>query len=123
MDADRARATFDALKKLLGPYAKKMTVVHDTPKRYYLDTDHIMTNGKPLFFGSVGIRKRYISYHLMPVYVEPKLLCDLSTPLNKRMQGKSCFNFTSVDVGLFAELAELTQRGFALYADRGYVES
>jgi hypothetical protein len=28
------------------------------------------------------------------------------------MQGKSCFNFTSVDEKLFNELAELTERGY-----------
>jgi hypothetical protein len=27
------------------------------------------------------------------------------------MQGKSCFNFTTVDEGLFAELADLAARG------------
>jgi hypothetical protein len=32
--------------------------------------------------------------------------------LKKRMQGKSCFNFTSVDEGLFQELAALTGKGF-----------
>jgi hypothetical protein len=29
------------------------------------------------------------------------------------MQGKACFNFTRVDEGLFAELADLTQRAAA----------
>ena len=45
-------------------------------------------------------------------------LVVLATPvgaipgLMKRMQGKSCFNFTSVDEAAFAELAQLTRRGF-----------
>jgi hypothetical protein len=64
------------------------------------------------WFGGVRVGKRYVSYYLMPVYVEPSLLDEVSPALRRRMQGKSCFNFTSVDEGLFAELTELTRRGF-----------
>jgi hypothetical protein len=48
----------------------------------------------------------------MPVYAFPELLDPISPGLKKRMQGKSCFNFTSVDEKLFNELAELTERGY-----------
>ncbi len=50
-------------------------------------------------------------YYLMPVYVEPSLLDSVSPELKRRMQGKSCFNFTTVDEGLFAELEALTRTG------------
>jgi hypothetical protein len=39
----------------------------------------------------------------------------MSPGLRKRMQGKSCFNFTKLDEELFAELAVLTERTAALY--------
>jgi len=32
--------------------------------------------------------------------------------LKKRMQGKSCFNFKTVDDKLFRELARLTDKGY-----------
>ena len=48
----------------------------------------------------------------MPIYVEPSLLEGVSPELRRRMQGKSCFNFRSVDETLFDELAELTWRGY-----------
>jgi hypothetical protein len=35
------------------------------------------------------------------------------------MQGKSCFNFTSVDQALLGELGELTERGFERMRDSG----
>ncbi len=63
-------------------------------------------------FGAVRIRTRYVSYHLMPIYGSPALLDGISPLLRRRMQGKSCFNFTKVDDALFTELAELTGRGF-----------
>ena len=48
----------------------------------------------------------------MPIYMNPKLQAAISPDLKKRMQGKSCFNFTSVDQGHIAELKKLTKAGF-----------
>ena len=48
----------------------------------------------------------------MPVYMYPEMLETISPDLKKRMQGKSCFNFKSMDETLFDELAALTKRGF-----------
>lgn len=55
-----------------------------------VDTRHIQKNKKPLFFGAVQVKKSYVSYHLMPVYLEPDLLAPSSSELKARMQGKSC---------------------------------
>ena len=71
------------------------------------------------YFAGVKLGKRYVSYYLMSVYAEPALLDGLSEGLRKRMQGKSCFNFTRVDEGLFDELADLTARGREAFADAG----
>lgn len=57
----------------------------------------------------------------MPVYVNPNLLAALSPGLKKRMQGKSCFNFTAIDAVLFEELAALTEASFADYQAQGVV--
>lgn len=48
----------------------------------------------------------------------PKLVKGLSPELKRRMQGKACFNFTSVDEGLFQQLAALTERGFEEFRRR-----
>jgi hypothetical protein len=63
------------------------------------------------FFAAVRVGKRYVSFYLMPVYAHPELLEGISPELRRRMQGKSCFNFTSVDEALLGELAELTRVG------------
>ena len=63
------------------------------------------------FFGAVQLRKNYVSYHLMPIYMYPDLLESVSDRLKKRMQGKSCFNFTILDEELVEELAQLTTAG------------
>jgi hypothetical protein len=112
---------FERLRALLQPYAAGLDCKADEPGRFYLDTHYIMKNTKPLFFGSVETRKSYVSYHLMPVYVNPALLDGMSNGLAKRMHGKSCFNFTTLADPLPAELAALTSAGFEDYRRQGYV--
>ena len=88
---------------------------------YMLNTRHIMKNTQPLFFGAVQIKKNYVSYHLMPVYVFPELVQDISPQLRKRMHGKSCFSFTTADDVLFDEIAALTEQGYEKYREGRYV--
>jgi hypothetical protein len=73
-----------------------------------------------MLFAGVKQQKRYVSFYLMPVYTEPVLADAVSPDLRRRMQGKSCFNFTRVDEGLFDELADLTSRGREAYAAKGW---
>jgi hypothetical protein len=110
-------ATFEKLKAMLKPYEKKLIVVHDTDKNYYLDTRYMMKNKQRLFFAAVRVGKAYVSFHLMPVYACPDLLNELSPELKKRMQGKSCFNFKTVDDNLSRELKKLTRAGFEKFND------
>jgi hypothetical protein len=41
--------------------------------------------------------------------------------LEKRMQGKACFNFAEVAPGLFRQLSDLTAAGFESYRDLKYL--
>ena len=75
------------------------------------------SKGREVWFGAVGERKNYVSYHLMPVYAFPDLLKKVSPELKARMQGKSCFNFKEVDEKLFAELARLTEEGYKRFKE------
>lgn len=112
---------FSELRKMMAPYAKKLDIKQDTETELYVDTRHMQKNKKPLFFGAVQIKKSYVSYHLMPVYMRPELLASVSEELKQTMQGKSCFNFSSVEPALFKELASLTEAGFQSYKEQGFV--
>jgi hypothetical protein len=107
-------ATFAALRAILEPHAKRLTVTVDEPGHFELAsptmTDRV---GRPLFCAAVQINKSYVSYHLMPVYANPALRNSLSPALKKRMQGKSCFNFTTVEPRQLKELAAVTKKGIA----------
>ena len=114
-------AVFSELRQIMLPYGDKLNPKTDTESEYYVDTKHIQKNKKPLFFGAVQIKKGFVSYHLMPVYAQPKLLAAVSPELKARMQGKSCFNFKEVEPKLFMELSALTEAGFASYKEQGFV--
>lgn len=102
---------FEQLKNILRPYAARLTVKTDTSDTYYLDGPYNEKWKKELFFGSAQIKKNYVSFYLMPVYMYPELLNDVSPELKKHMQGKSCFNFKKVEPALFDELVILTRKG------------
>ena|SRR5215211_5793105 len=102
---------FEQLKNILRPYAKQLSLKADTPDSYYLDSSYSEKWKKEIFFGAAQVKKNYVSFYLMPVYLYPELLKDISPELKKRMQGKSCFNFKKVEPSLFEELAELTRKG------------
>jgi hypothetical protein len=102
-------AIFERLKKILEPYAEVMLVVRDDPDFYHLDLRRRGRRKKTSFVAAVKIHNGYVSFYLMPVYEHPGLVEGISDDLRKRMQGKSCFNFTEVDEALFEELADLTR--------------
>lgn len=103
-------AIFARLKAILHTYEGECKVVANTADEYTLYTPFTAHSQKELFFGGVQIKKNYVSYHLMPVYMFPMLLEGLSERLKKRMQGKSCFNLTAIDEQVLSELAQLTDR-------------
>jgi len=103
---------FEHLKKILKPYAPKLTVTADTPAAYSLDGPYSEKWKKVVFFGSAQIKKNYVSFYLMPVYMYPDLLKDISLRLKKHKQGKSCFNFKQAEPELFKELAALAKQGY-----------
>ena len=110
---------FQHLKAILQPYAKSLTVTADTSEAYSLDGPYSEKWKKNLFFGAAQIKKNYVSFYLMPVYMYPELLKGMSPELKKHMQGKSCFNFKKVETELFEELANLTRKGVERFQKEG----
>ncbi len=106
---DQFPQIFTQLKTLLQPLVPPLVVGADSLDSYVVNAPAASKYPAGQFVGSVRLGKAYVSYHLMPVYMFPTLLDDLSAPLKGRMQGKSCFNFTQplTEVTL-AELTHLT---------------
>ena len=116
------QSVFEELKKPIEPYVGRVLKPRANPGDYILiGPPSPRSHGHEVWFGGVQIKKNYVSYHLMPVYACPDLLEGLSPELEKRMQGKSCFNFKTVDKALFKELGALTKRGYQRFKQEGLV--
>jgi hypothetical protein len=112
MQADFA-SVFNALKPLLAGESSRFAVSKESAKEYELVTKspspYPQHKGQPMWFGAVKIGKAYVSYHLMPLYMNAGLTRTISPSLKKHMQGKSCFNFKAApSLELLAELRRLT---------------
>jgi hypothetical protein len=98
------------LRQILEPLRSRFTVTRDGPAGLAIEIPGL--EGKPWgYIAGVRPGKSYVSFYLMSVYSSPELMASMSPELRRRMQGKSCFNFTRVDEPLFAELARLTEAG------------
>ena len=110
---------FNRLKEILLQVPDSTRVTVDDAGNYSLNTPYSTRYKRELFLAAVQIKKNYVSYHLMPVYMHPELLEGISPPLKKRMQGKSCFNFTTIDEELLQELESLTWQSIAWMKQEG----
>ena len=102
------------LREILAPYRGELVATKDGPGGLVLEIPGL--EGKPWGYVA-GVRpgKRYVSFYLMPVYGFPDLIESMSPELRRRMQGKSCFNFTRIDEPLFEELSRLTGASIGRY--------
>jgi hypothetical protein len=100
-------AVHDRLRDIILRHRGDLAVTKDGPGGMALEVPGL--EGKPWgYVAGTRMGKSYVSYYLMPVYATPGLMASMSPGLRKRMQGKSCFNFRTVDEDLLAELDELT---------------
>jgi len=100
--------TFDLLKEVLARYEPRLVVARDEPGEYYLDTGRVRADGYRIAFGAVRMGKAYVSYHLMPLYMNADLQARVPDVLKPRQQGKTCFNFRTITDEQLAALATLT---------------
>jgi hypothetical protein len=119
--AKELAGVFAALKDILEPYEKDLHVLPYKPEYYCLVTRLAVRKGKPAWFAAIRMGKNYVSYHFMPVYMNPVMQKRIPPELKKRMQGMACFNFSEVDPALFRKLSELTAAGFEGYRALKYV--
>ncbi len=95
---------YEKLHTIMDKHTDGLIVKHDEPGFYYVIGPEPDFRKNEAYFGGVQVKKNYVSYHLMPVYMDPRLLENIPESLKKRMQGKSCFNFNKEDPALFQSL-------------------
>ncbi|HXH53276.1 MAG TPA: hypothetical protein VNH53_07600 [Sphingomicrobium sp.] len=115
--ADSLEPVFADLRERLLRSSGGMDVTADEPGNVVLKTPWDEPGKKErAWFGAVQLKKNYVSCHLMPLYALPSLREDVPPDLQKRMQGKSCFNFKQIDPELFDALERLVAKCAAAYA-------
>ena len=114
---------FAALREVLKRHAGGMVVKSDTPTDFTVVSRGIGPNGQPLWFGCVLAKKSAVTYHLMPLYFNPKLQAAVPAELLARQQGKTCFNFQRPDAGLFAGIDALTKTAREQWERLGFLEA
>jgi hypothetical protein len=107
---------FATLKQIFRPHLSRLSVQTNTSTEYILtgrsSSPFPQHKGRPMYFGAVRIGKSYVSFHLMPLYMDKALTGTISPALKKRMQGKTCFNFKSApEAALLDEFGRLTREG------------
>ena len=121
---------FVRLRSILQKHAGSLSVRENAPDSYSLEgrtgpATLAAWGGKmkkatiPVAWVQIG--KTYVSYHLMVLYGHSSLRNGMSKQLSARMQGKTCFNFTSIDEALFEELEHVTEAGLEAFKKAGYI--
>ena len=91
---------FATLKQVFRRHLDRLSVQADSATEYTLvgrkPSPFPQHKGHPMFFSSVRMGKAYVSFHLLPLYMNQSLSGTISPALKKRMQGKACFNFKTV---------------------------
>ena len=113
--AKQFEAIYARLCELLGKHKDKLSVGIEKPGTIWMSVIGETYRGKPLYYAGARLGKNYVSYHLVTVYMNK---VRMSPELKKRMQGKGCFNFTSMDEKLFSELDKLTVEGLKNYSGK-----
>jgi len=117
---------FASLKPVLAKHEKSLAVKADTPVEYTLVTKSPSPfpqhKKQPMYFASVRLGKAYVSFHLVPIYMNPPLVASIPPALKKHMQGKACFNFKTVpEAALKNELKRLTAAAFEEWREKKWL--
>ena len=121
---------YQRLRTVLRSHGSDLAVLHDTAEHFGLEAGvgpatikawggKIKSTKIPVAW--VVVKKNYVSYHLMGIYMNPKLEAKLSRRLRGRMQGKSCFNFKEIDDTLFQELDHVTGESLSALKNGGFI--
>lgn len=116
--SDEFPSIFAQLRELMLEAAPTMEVTEDSLSTFTLKTRWLESRTKQsAWFGWIAIKKSYVAYHVMPLYSLPALNDAVTPALEKRRQGKTCFNFKRTDSALFEDLRLLTETAAKMEPD------
>lgn len=129
--SESLQQVFAQLKGVLQQHAPGLAVSEDSGARFAIDAEpgpatlrawRGEMRRKRIPVAWVEINKAHVSYHLMSA-ASPRVRGAMSKALAARMQGKTCFTFTTSDAALFRELGEATALGVAAFRADGFIKA
>jgi len=95
-------AVFTGLREMLLEVEASLTPSVD-------DSTQVRLDYNSEFFAAIKLCKSCVSYHLLPLYLDPSLREHASPELRTRLKGKACFNFTRLEPSHKQDLLALTR--------------
>jgi hypothetical protein len=122
---ERLLPLFAGVKRLMTPYARRLTARRDEPGYYDLWSEKdIVVSGRrrtAVFFCAVIIQKSYVGFYFMPLYADEDRSLVFGPDLLATLRGKSCFHLRHLTPALSEQIAAALAAGWQLYEDRGWV--
>ncbi len=80
-------------------------------------------SGKPIHLEIASFlpQKDSVSFHFLPLYMDPTLKSKLSPGLLKTLKGKTCFHIKSLDSSMVEHINTAIEVGASFYRSRGWL--
>jgi hypothetical protein len=122
---ERLVPLFAEVKRLLAPYAGRLTARRDEPGYFDLwsEKDVVIAGRRrsDVFFCGLIIQKSYVGFYFMPLYADQDRTLVFGPDLLAALKGKSCFHLKRLTPELNDQIAEALEAGWRLYEERGWV--
>ena len=123
-------SVFIALRRVLSTHVSGLRISADTPGYFCLEAEAgpatLAAWGGELRRKSIPVAwvkrsKSHVSYHLMALAGNTRLLERLSPALKARLHGKTCFNVRTSDLELLPEINLVTASAISAFRRAGFI--
>ncbi|MEN9686072.1 MAG: hypothetical protein RLZZ28_1858 [Bacteroidota bacterium] len=118
---------FEAIKKMLEPYAGKRDLVMHGGKDGQLNlVSHkpVVIAGREkeaIWFVSALVQKGYVGFYYMPIYMNDPIKKQLSPEFLKCLKGKACFHIKKNDPAIMKEMEKAIKIGYEAFVKNGWI--
>ena len=128
MKPEEQMEVFESLKKLMTPYAKKLTArtggVRNKEAYSLVSEKEVEVLGRKrneMWFAGLINQKGYVGFYYMPVYAKPEMKKVFKPELLKLLKGKCCFHVRKLTPEVRMQVKEALKVGFEMYKAKGWV--
>lgn len=121
----KLRDIFVRLRVIMRRYEDPLKPKFDLEGKYDLwsfkDVEIAGRRRREVSFASLIIQSRWVGFYFMPIYADEGLKEFFPVRLLGLLSGKSCFRIRELDEELEGQVADVLERGYRLYEERGWI--